>query len=52
MEALAPRFGDAVDPASGKGLAIVVALLLRLSWTIGEVVVALTLYAIKPRIPD
>jgi uncharacterized membrane protein YbhN (UPF0104 family) len=48
MKALTPRFGIA-DTTTAEGLAIVIALLLRLVWTIGEVLVALSLFFIKPR---
>jgi uncharacterized membrane protein YbhN (UPF0104 family) len=48
MKALTLRFGIA-DTTTAEGLAIVIALLLRLAWTIGEVLVALSLFFIKPR---
>jgi uncharacterized membrane protein YbhN (UPF0104 family) len=50
MEALAPRFEGMLDPTASRGVAIVVALLVRLSWTVGEVAVALTLYFLRPRV--
>jgi hypothetical protein len=49
METLTPRFSVFLEPTAARGLAIVVALLLRLSWTVGEVAVALTLYFIRPQ---
>jgi hypothetical protein len=50
METLTPRFTAFVDSTTARGVAIVVALLLRLSWTIVEVVVALTLYFLRPAV--
>jgi dolichol-phosphate mannosyltransferase len=48
--ALAPQFA-AAHGEQAAGLAVVVALTLRLTWTIAEVVVGLLLYAKKPALP-
>jgi hypothetical protein len=50
MATLAPHFTVFLDPATAEGVAIVIALLLRLSWSVGEIVMALTLYFLRPRI--
>jgi hypothetical protein len=52
METLTPRFGAFLDPTNAKGVAVVIALLLRLSWSVVEIVVALPLYFLHPRISD
>ena len=46
--ALAPRFADAMGAKEAAALAIVIALLLRLTWTAAEVTLAATLYFIHP----
>jgi hypothetical protein len=46
--ALAPRFASALGPGDAVALAIVVALLLRLTWTVAEVVLASVLYFFPP----
>lgn len=50
METLTPHFAAFLDPTIAKGVAIVIALLSRLSWTVGELVIALTLYFVRPRV--
>jgi len=50
MGTLTPLFASSLDPPIAEGVAIVVALILRLSWTIGEIVVALSLYFLRPRV--
>jgi glycosyltransferase 2 family protein len=45
---LAPRFADALGAKPAAALAIVIALLLRLTWTAAEVILATILYFIKP----
>jgi len=52
QETLTPRFVPALDSQTAAGLAVIVALLLRLSWTVAELVVALMLYFLHPRISD
>jgi uncharacterized membrane protein YbhN (UPF0104 family) len=47
--ALAPQFVPAFGPQAA-GLAVIVALTLRMTWTVAEVAVGLVLYAIKPAI--
>ncbi|AMV25895.1 hypothetical protein VT84_15965 [Gemmata sp. SH-PL17] len=49
--ALAPQFVSALGTEHAGQVAIVVALALRLTWTIAEVVVGLLLYAKKPALP-
>lgn len=49
METLSPLFADFLDPTTAHGLAVVIALLLRLSWTVGEIVFAMMLYFFRPR---
>jgi uncharacterized membrane protein YbhN (UPF0104 family) len=51
-EMLTPRFLPGRDPLDAESLAIIVALLLRLSWTAAEIAVALVLYLIHPRLSD
>jgi hypothetical protein len=53
VAALTPRFatGLGLDLAAAEGLAVVVSLVLRLSWTIAELALGLLLIAIKPKIP-
>lgn len=51
-ETLTPRFLPALDPLGAESVAIIVALLLRLSWTAAEIAVALVLYLIHPRLSD
>ena len=46
--ALAPRFAPAMGSEQAAALAIVIALLLRLTWTAAEVALAATLYFIHP----
>jgi uncharacterized membrane protein YbhN (UPF0104 family) len=48
--ALTPRFADALGLPSAAALAVIIALILRLTWTIAEVIVAMTLYFIHPRV--
>jgi uncharacterized membrane protein YbhN (UPF0104 family) len=45
---LAPRFESALDQPLADGLAVVIALMLRLTWTAAEVGLALTLYLRRP----
>ncbi len=52
QEALTPRFALTLDTQTAAGLAVIIALLLRLSWTVAELVVALVLYFLHPRISD
>jgi uncharacterized membrane protein YbhN (UPF0104 family) len=47
--ALTQQFAHAFG-AQAEGLAVIVALTLRLTWTVAEVVVGLVLYACKPAI--
>lgn len=49
QETLAPRFAQALDSQTAAGFAVIIALLLRLCWTIAEITVALTLYFFHPR---
>src|SRR5262249_18914445 len=46
--ALAPRFAAGMEPALADGLAVVIALVLRLTWTTAEVIATLILYFWKP----
>ncbi len=46
--ALAPRFAATIGTEQAAALAVVIALLLRLVWTVAEVVLAGTLYFIEP----
>ena len=46
---LAPRFTEALGSPAAAAMAVIIALILRLTWTVAEVVVALTLYFIHPR---
>jgi uncharacterized membrane protein YbhN (UPF0104 family) len=48
---LAPSLVPAVGPDAAHGMGVVVALVLRLTWTISEVVLGLLLYAKKPALP-
>jgi hypothetical protein len=51
MEVLKPRFAAALgQQESGAALAVIVALILRIVWTVAEVALALTLYFIHPRV--
>jgi glycosyltransferase 2 family protein len=47
---LAPWFVAALGPEHAASLAVIIALILRLVWTIAEVILALTLYFIHPRV--
>lgn len=49
--ALAPQFVAALGPVPAAQVAVLVALALRLAWTVAEVVVGLLLYALKPAPP-
>ncbi|MBY0456512.1 MAG: flippase-like domain-containing protein [Gemmataceae bacterium] len=49
--ALAPQFAEALGADPAKQVAVLVALALRLTWTVAEVVVGLVLYAWKPAPP-
>jgi glycosyltransferase 2 family protein len=46
---LAPRFTEQLGNQAAAALAVIIALVLRLTWTVAEVVLALTLYFIHPR---
>jgi uncharacterized membrane protein YbhN (UPF0104 family) len=48
---LTPQFEAVLGPQAAPGMAVVVALVLRLTWTIAEVIVGLLLYAKKPALP-
>jgi glycosyltransferase 2 family protein len=50
QETLAPQFVPMLGTQTAAGLAVIIALLLRLCWTVAEIVVALALYFIHPRI--
>ncbi len=49
--ALTPRFTPAIGADAAAGIAVVVAIVLRLTWTIAELAVGLLLYAKKPTLP-
>jgi uncharacterized membrane protein YbhN (UPF0104 family) len=52
QETLTPRFLPVIDSHAAGVVAVIVALLLRLSWTITELIVALALYGFRPRQTD
>lgn len=49
--ALTPQFAAALDADAATGLAVVVALVVRLAWTVAELALGLLLYARKPALP-
>jgi hypothetical protein len=49
--ALTPRFAEALGPQEAAGLAVVIALVLRLVWTAAEVLVAAVLYLLPAPAP-
>jgi len=50
--ALTPRFAEAMGPKEAAGLAVVIALILRLAWTAAEVLLAAVLYFIPSPPPE
>jgi uncharacterized membrane protein YbhN (UPF0104 family) len=48
---LRPQLVPALGNEAAAGMAVVVALVLRLTWTISEVILGLLLYAKKPALP-
>jgi hypothetical protein len=46
---LAPRFVEPLGSPAAAAMAVIIALILRLTWTVAEVALALTLYFIHPR---
>ena len=46
---LAPRFSEALGQKEAAALAVIIALILRITWTAAEVAVATTVYFIHPR---
>ena len=46
---LAPRFVASLGEKEAAALAVIIALILRITWTIAEVVIASTLYFIRPK---
>ncbi len=51
VAALTPPFTVLLDAQAAPGMAVVVALVTRLTWTIAEIVLGLILYARKPALP-
>lgn len=51
VAALTPPFAHAVNADAAAGMAIVVALVLRLTWTTAEIILGLLLYVKKPALP-
>ncbi|AWM38102.1 hypothetical protein GobsT_38070 [Gemmata obscuriglobus] len=49
--ALAPQFVAALGEATAAQVAVLIALALRLAWTVGEAVVGLLFYVLKPSVP-
>jgi len=50
--ALTPRFADALGTKEAAGLAVIIALILRLVWTAAEVILAAVLYFIPSHYPE
>jgi uncharacterized membrane protein YbhN (UPF0104 family) len=47
---LAPRFVESLGSPVAAAMAVIIALIVRLTWTVAEVALALTLYFIHPRV--
>lgn len=50
--ALTPSFVPLVGPETAAGMAVVVALMVRVAWTVAEIILGLLLYVKKPALPQ